>query len=220
MEDLSKIELEAKINLELGLKEKEMGEKLNTIGISEFKRAKVRKELAHKDFSLNRKRKEFSNDLQDLVEQKLELFKKNDLEFPKEEIEIERNIFKYFNILSEVQIQIAETQLEIAEKEFKISKERLKTAYETIYTAKERIELSKKQSNYIKSIKAKKPKKKIQKLNDNITIMSETILRDREDILKDLALIQQHEIELLELKKKLSSKLEQRERMRPVLSDK
>jgi hypothetical protein len=215
MEQLDKLQIAAKENLELAKKEKELAKKFNLTGISELKRAKVRKQLAEKNIKLNARRIDLAEKYEELLERKSQSINNEILEFSKKDIQFEKDYSHYIMLITDIQTQIAEIQLEMADLELDIASEKIKISHETEYAAKEREDLSKQQLAYIKAVSDKKSQNKISNLEEKYLLTQETLNQDRKDILEDLKTLKQKEVKLAELKKLHSLKLSEREKARP-----
>jgi len=215
MEDLKKLEKIAKENLELAIKEKELAGEFNLTGIKEYKRAKIRRELAEKNIKLNLVRQSLAKKYGDLLEKKTQNKNNELLEFSEEEIKFEKDYSDYLELINNIQIEISEIQVEIAKLEIDISADKIKISHETEYSAKEREKLGNIQLDYIKVVIDKKSENKISRLYEKYMMIQETLNRDRKDVLNDLKIIKQKEIRLADLKKLLSLKLSEREKIRP-----
>ena len=215
MEDLKNLEKIAKENLELAIKEKELAGEFNLTGIKEYKRAKIRRELAEKNIKLNLVRQSLAKKYGDLLEKKTQNKNNELLEFSEEEIEFEKDYSDYLELINNIQIEISEIQVEMANLEIDISADKIKISHETEYSAKEREKLGNIQLDYIKVVMDKKSEKKISRLYEKYMMIQETLNRDRKDVLNDLKILKQKEIRLADLKKLLSLKLSEREKIRP-----
>ena len=215
MEDLKNLEKVAKENIEIAIKEKELAKEFNLAGIKEYKRAKIRRELAEKNIKLNIVRQSLAKKYGALLEKKTQNKNNEILEFSEEEIKFEKDYSDYLELINNIQIEISEIQLEISKLEIEISADKIKISHETEYSAKERDELGNIQLDYIKAVMDKKSEKKISKLYEKYMMIQETLNKDRKDVLKDLKIIKQKEIRLADLKKLLSLKLSEREKIRP-----
>ena len=215
MEDLDKLQITAKSNLELAIKEKELAKNFNITGVSELKRAKIRRELAEKNIKLNARRKDLGEKYEELLEKKSQNINNEALEFSIEEIQFEKDYADYIMLITNIQTEIAEIQLMIADSELDIASEKIKISHETEYAAKEREKLGNMQLAYIKAVLDKKSENKISKLEEKYIMIQETLNKDRKDILEDLKTLKQKEVKLADLKKQLSLKLSEREKVRP-----
>ena len=215
MEDLKNLEKIAKENLELAIKEKELAGEFNLTGIKEYKRAKIRRELAEKNIKLNLVRQSLAKKYGDLLEKKTQNKNNELLEFSEEEIKFEKDYSDYLELINNIQIEISEIQVEMANLEIDISADKIKISHETEYSAKEREKLGNIQLDYIKVVMNKKSEKKISRLYEKYMMIQETLNRDRKDVLNDLKILKQKEIRLADLKKLLSLKLSEREKIRP-----
>ena len=215
MEDLKNLEKIAKENLELAIKEKELAGEFNLTGIKEYKRAKIRRELAEKNIKLNLVRQSLAKKYGDLLEKKTQNKNNELLEFSEEEIKFEKDYSDYLELINNIQIEISEIQVEMANLEIDISADKIKISHETEYSAKEREKLGNIQLDYIKVVMDKKSEKKISRLYEKYMMIQETLNRDRKDVLNDLKILKQKEIRLADLKKLLSLKLSEREKIRP-----
>lgn len=216
-EDLKKLELIANENLKLAEDEKDHVKLLNNAIINEIKRAKARKEFAQKELKLNGIREELVETYTKLIEKKRELVEKELINMNNKEIEVELDFSKYTELISKIQIEIAEIQYKIAELEVEIADQKSLIAYERNYVANDRIDMANKIFSYIKAIKKGKSEKKISTLQEEYLAIQETITANRKDIFKDLEKLKGIENILIDLKKELSIKLAEREKIRPKI---
>lgn len=219
MENLKNLEKVANANIELAIKEKELAKEFNLVGLEEYKRAEIRRELAEKNFKLNDTRQSLAKKYSVLLEKKVQNKHNEPLKFTDEEIKYEKDYIEYLKLINDIQVQIAKIQLEMAELEIKISADKIKISHEREYFAKEREKLGKKQLDYIKAKLGNKSEKKISKLYEKYLMIQETLYRDQKDIMIDLKELKQKEINLADLKKLHSLKLSEREKIRPQNTD-
>ena len=214
-EELKKLELIANENIELAQKEKSYVKQLNITIINELKKAKARKEFAQKELKLNVIREDLVDVYNKLIEKKKDVKEKELLDINDKEIEIEIDFSKYIELITKIQSEIAQIQFKIAESEIKIANQKTLIAYERNYVANERFDLSNKINDYIKAVRTGKSEKKISKLQDKYLNIQETLTKNRKDIFSDLNNLKKMENKLIDLKKELSSKLIEREKIRP-----
>ncbi|MFX1394667.1 MAG: hypothetical protein ACFFAH_13990 [Promethearchaeota archaeon] len=218
-EELKNLELIANENIELAQKEKNYVKQLNITIINELKRAKARKEFAQKELKLNIIREDLIDVYNKLIKKKKDLKEQELLGINDKEIEIETDFSKYLDLIAKIQSEIAQIQFKIAENEIKIANKKSLIAYERNYIANERFELSNKINDYIKAVRRGKSEKKISKLQDKYLTIQETLIKNRKDIFSDLNNLKKMENELIDLKKDLSTKLIEREKIRPKLKN-
>jgi len=214
-EELKNLELIANENIELAQKEKNYVKQLNITIINELKKAKARKEFAQKELKLNVIREDLVDVYNKLIEKKKDVKEKELLDINDKEIEIEIDFSKYIELITKIQSEIAQIQFKIAESEIKIANQKILIAYERNYVANERFDLSNKINDYIKAVRTGKSEKKISKLQDKYLNIQETLTKNRKDIFSDLNNLKKMENKLIDLKKELSSKLIEREKIRP-----
>jgi len=166
---------------------------------------------------LNGIREELVETYTKLIEKKRDLVEKEFINMNNKEIEVELDFSKYTELISKIQIEIAEIQYKIAELEVEIADQKTLIAYERNYVANERIDMANKILAYIKAIKKGKSEKKISNLQEEYLAIQETITANRKDIFKDLKKLKGIENNLIDLKKELSIKLAEREKIRPKI---
>jgi len=216
MEDVKKIESMAEENSNFAFQEKELARKSKEVAQSELKRAKTRETLAEKEFDLTKIKREWAEKKLNLFIQKTEVMKKGILEFSDADLKSEEAAASYNRRVAIIQEDIAKIHAETAGIEKDISKAMLNLAKDKIYAAEQRETLSKRQYEYIKAIKSNQPESKISNFKALIESHEKELAKARKIIVEKEMEIQDLQNDLANLKKKLSTKLAEREKIRPT----
>ncbi|MFX0060093.1 MAG: hypothetical protein ACFE85_10240 [Candidatus Hodarchaeota archaeon] len=216
MEDVKKIELMAEENSKLAIQEKQLAKQSKGVAQIELKRAKTRELLAEKEFELTKIKREWAEKKMNLFIQKTEVLKKGILDFSDADLKAEEAAASYNRRVAVIQEYIAKIHAETAGIEKKISKTMLNLTKDKIYAAEQREKLSKRQYEYIKAVKSNQPENKISNSKTLIENQEKELAKARKIIVEKEIEIQSLQNELANMKKKLSSKLSEREKIRPT----
>ncbi len=201
-------------NLKLSLYEKDLARKLKDLAKAEIARAKAKELLMKKELKLEESRKEVAEKRMKLVEKKLEIQKSGILKFSDEQLASEKNSAIYHENLSINQKEIAKINKKISEIEVEIAKQKVKLAEEKMDVGKVRGKLSEKQSAYVKAVDGGQPDEKVLKAKDEYRKYEEKLEEEIADVFKKEEDIKGRENKLADIKKQLSEKMAEREKIR------
>ncbi|MFX0026879.1 MAG: hypothetical protein ACFE8M_10760 [Candidatus Hermodarchaeota archaeon] len=216
MESIDKFEVMAQENLKLAKQEKELAKGSRLVGKSELKRAKARELLVKEELELARIKREWAEKKINLVIEKRNLKKKGYIEIEELDLKSEEESALYNQKIAIIQQQITEVSSDIAFLERKIAKKIINLVDDKLYAAKEREKLGKIQGNYAKDLKNKAPENKISIDKDQINKQEKLLSKARNTIIDEESDIRIKQNELSNLKKELSLKLSEREKIRHV----
>jgi len=214
MEKAENIEKIGNENLKLAEKEKEISLDTKKVAKLELKRSKAREGLVKADYDVSGIKKELAEKMKKLVEKKYDIM--NLVNYSEADLKAEMNAANYNDKLANSQIQIADIQKRIAHIEKEISEEKFKHAKENFNLAKERESLGKKQLSYVKSAQSQEPPEKISLSEQTYMRQEKELNKAKKDLMDRETKIKDKETELANLKKELSVKLDEREKIRPM----
>ncbi|MFW9951842.1 MAG: hypothetical protein ACFFKA_17130 [Candidatus Thorarchaeota archaeon] len=214
MEQIKNVERLAEENSNIAESEKESATEMIALASHTVKRAKAREMLVKTEIDLAIIRERLAEKTKKLVEKKEK--SKELLKFADDNIKAEKHQAIYNSKVAEVQIKIAEIQRKIARAETEIGEVEVKIANKKFDEAKERGKLAKKQFAYVKLAKANAPPEKISRAEETYFKIQKDLTRfemDRMELNRNIHIKQN---KLADLKKELSEKLSEREKIRPA----
>jgi hypothetical protein len=216
METINKYETMSQESLKLAKQEKELAKESLLVGKSEIKRAKAREMLVKEEMDLARIKREWAEKKINLVIEKRNLKKKGYIEIEEMDLKNEEEIALYNQKVAIVQEQIAKINTDIAYLERKIAKRIINLVDDKLDAADEREKLGKKQMQYVKDLKQKAAENKLSVDQADIASQENALNKARNTIIEVENEIRNKQIELANLKKDLSTKLSEREKIRPI----
>ncbi|MBY8983983.1 MAG: hypothetical protein KGD65_02845 [Candidatus Lokiarchaeota archaeon] len=213
MENIENLEIAANKNLDIAESEKILAKEFKLAIKLEQKRAKARETLVKNEIELAQIRERLAEKSNHLVKNKETV--KDILKFSENNLKIEKDYAIYNEKVAETQRNIAEVQRKIAHLERDIAGDEFKITNEKLNVAKERETLGKKQIAYIKLVKNNAPEEKITKAEKTYIEQQEKLYETMKSVVKKSTSIRRKEDGLADLKKALSEKLAEREKVRP-----
>ena len=214
MEEIKNVERLAEENSNIAEIEKESASEMKELAKYSVKRAKAREMLVRSEIELAIIRKRLAEKSLKLVERKEKA--KVLLKFADDSIKAEKNQAVYNSKVAEVQTKIAEIQRKIAHVEAEIGEVEVKLANKKLYEAKERGNLAKKQLAYVKLANTNAPGEKISKAEEAYLKIQIGLTKFEMDAMELNKSISVKQNKLADLKRKLSEKLSEREKIRPA----
>lgn len=216
METLKKFETMSQENLKLAKQEKELAKESLLVGKSEMKRAKARETLVKEELELARIKREWAEKKINLVIEKRNLKKKGYIDIEELDLKTEEETALYNQKVAIIQEQITQISSDTAYLERKIAKRIISLTDDKLDAAKERERLAKVQGKYAKDLNEKAPESKLSLDIEEITYQENALTKARNRIIDMENEIRLKQIELANLKKDLSTKLSEREKIRPI----
>ena len=214
MEEIKNVERLAEENSDIAGHEKDAAIEMKALAKQTVKRAKAREMLVKTEIELAIIRKRLAGKSKKLVERKEKA--KILLKFTDDILKAEKHQAIYNENVAEVQTEIAEIQRKIAHVETEISEVDVKVANNKLYEAKERGNLAKKQFAYVKLANTNAPGEKISKAEEAYLRIQKQFTKFEKDALELNKNISIKQNKLADLKKELSVKLSEREKIRPL----
>ncbi|MFX1594353.1 MAG: hypothetical protein ACFFCL_16805 [Promethearchaeota archaeon] len=219
MEPINKFENMAQENFRIAKQEKALAKESKLVGKTELKRAKARELLVEKELELARIKRAWAEKKINLVVDKRNLKKKGYIEIQENDLNSEEKTALVNQKIAIIQQQIAQLNSDIAFLERKMAKKLINLVTDKLDAAKEREKLAKIQEIYVKDLKAKLPESKLLEDLDQIKNQEKALNKARSTIVEGETEINKKQIELSNLKKELSLKLSEREKIRPGQSN-
>jgi len=213
LQNIKKIERLANENTNIAKKEKDTATEMKNLAKRAIKRAKAREMLVRNEIELAKIRERLAEKSKKLTETKEQV--KDILKLSEGNLIFEKNQAIYNEMVAQIQIEIAENQRRIAEQETEIAEVKIKLANKKFNAAKERGKLGKKQFIYVKLVKANSPEGKISKAEEAYLSQQKHLTKVEVDALEISKEIVKRQNNLANLKKILSEKLAEREKIRP-----
>ncbi|MFX1496666.1 MAG: hypothetical protein ACFFBH_03980 [Promethearchaeota archaeon] len=213
MENLELLEKSAIKNLKIALDEKKIAIESKNMAKAELKKAKAREQLSKKGLELAKIRKELAEQTTNLIKSKIaskDLFEYSDLG-----LNIEKKYALFNENLAHIQIEIAENHRKIAKVETDISEANKSLMDEKIHVAKEREKLGKLQLAYVKLVKAAASEEKKARAKEKFGSQQNDLKKSENRINEKMEIVRKKQNTLSDLKKKLTLKLSEREKIRP-----
>lgn len=217
IEDIESLEKIANENSQIAKEEILKAEDMLNLAKLEIKRATARKILVENEFELAKLREEIAERSKKLVEKKEKV--KALLKFSKEALIHELDQANYNEQIAEIQKEVAEVQKKIANKETNIAEVKKKFITKKKNEAEERKNLAKKQLLYVKLVKNSDSNEKIANAQKTYLKQQEILSKMETEVNQINRKIGEKQIELANLKKQLSAKLAEREKIRPIISN-
>jgi hypothetical protein len=222
MENIEKFEKMSQENQRIAQQEKDLAKQAKEVGKSEIKRAKAREALVDKEFELTKIKRAWAEKKINLVIEKRDLKKKGFFEVEDLDLKTEEEVALYNQKIAIIQEQIADLNRDIAFLEKRIAKRMITLVDDKLFASKEREKLAKTQETYVKTLKEKQTQDKISVAENDMKLQEKAVNKARNYITEEEMGINQLQNELSNLKKKLSQKLSEREKIRlaqPSASD-
>ncbi|MFW9824141.1 MAG: hypothetical protein ACFFE4_14450 [Candidatus Thorarchaeota archaeon] len=179
----------------------------------ELKSAKARELLAKSEIKLANLKQILAERSKNLIERKENV--KDILNFSNNNLKSEEDYANYNLKIAEIKKSVAEVQSKIAYLDKQISEQELKIINDKFEVAKEREILSKKQLNFVKLVKISALRGKLAKAEEAYLNQQKKLNEAIRTVIKKTTEIRIKEDKLADLKKELSEKLAQREKIRP-----
>jgi len=213
LESIENLEITANKNLDIAKNEKILTKDFKLTIKLEQKRAKARETLVKSEIELAKMRERLAEKNIKLVRNKENV--KDILKFSDIDLEIEEKYIIYSEKIAEAQRNVAEVQRKIAHIEIDIAEDEMKIINEKLKVAKEREVLANKQLKYIKLMKTSALNEKITKAEKDYLNQQLHLTKAMKEVSEKSAAIRKKEDNLANLKKALSEKLAEREKIRP-----
>jgi len=214
MEEVKNVERLAIENSRIAKDEKAKAEEMKLSAKQEVKRAKAREMLVKTEIELAKIREKLAERSRKLVERKEKV--KNLLKFSEATLLTELSQAHYNENVAEIQKEVAEIQRKIANAETEIVEVNLKHANKKLYESKERGNLAKKQFAYVKLVDSNAADEKVAKAEEAYLNQQNDLVKFDTDTLKINKNLVEKQNKLANLKKELSEKLGEREKIRPT----
>jgi hypothetical protein len=213
MENVENLEIKAQRNIDIAVKEKLIYKDSKITAKQELKSAKARENLVKNEIVLANLKQNLAEKSKKLVENKEKV--KDILKFSNNNLKNEEDYATYNIQIAGIKKSIAEVQKKIAHLEKEIAEKELKIINEKLDVAKERELLGKKQFNYVKLVRNSLPNEKLKKAEEEYLSKEKNLTRAIKEVYNKSIEIRRKEDNLADLKKELSEKLDQREKIRP-----
>ncbi|MFX1529872.1 MAG: hypothetical protein ACFFBC_02040 [Promethearchaeota archaeon] len=213
MENGENLEIIAQKNIEIAENEKLIYNSSKITFKQELKSAKARELLVKNEIELAKFKQKLAEKSKELVEKK-EAFK-DILNFSNNNLKSEEQYAIYNEKIAGIKKVIAEVQRQVAYLDKLIAEEELKISNEKLKVAKEREKLARNQLHYANLIKISATNEKLTKA-ENLCLRQQKILNKTiKKVYEKSIEIRVNEDKLADLKKELSEKLAEREKIRP-----
>ncbi|MFX1259312.1 MAG: hypothetical protein ACFFAN_15765 [Promethearchaeota archaeon] len=213
MENVEDLEMIANENITIAKNEKVIYNDSKMVFKQALKRAEARENLVKSEIELAKLKERLSEKSKKMIERKEKI--KDILNFSGNHLRIETDYAIYNENIAEAQKEIAKVQKNIAIMEKQIAEEELKILNEKFDVSKERELLGKKQLNYVRLMKISAPNGKLTKAEEEYLNQQKKLNEAIKDVYKKSVEIMKTEDKLADLKKELSFKLVEREKIRP-----
>jgi len=213
MENAENLEIIAQKNLDIAENERLIYKDSKMKVKQDLKSAKAREILVKNEIELAKLKLRLAEKSKKLVERKGEV--KDILDFSNNNLKNEEDYVIYNVKIAGIKKSIAEVQRKISYLDREIAEEELKIIKEKLNVVKEREILGKKQFNYVKLMKISAPSEKLTKAEKDYLDQQKELNEAIKDVYKKSIEIKKKEDKLADLKKELSEKLAQREKIRP-----
>ncbi|MFW9772622.1 MAG: hypothetical protein ACFFEO_10750 [Candidatus Thorarchaeota archaeon] len=213
MENTDNLKVIAQKNLDIAENERLICKTSKLKVKQDLKSAKVRESLVKNEMELAKLKLILADKNKELIERKGEV--KDILNFSNNNLKSEEEYAIYNGKIAVIKRSIAEVQKKISHLDREIAEEELKIINEKLRVAKERELLAKMQFNYIKLIQKSAPNEKLTKIKEDTINQQEELYEAIKDVYKKSVEIGSKEDELADLKKLLSERLSEREKIRP-----
>ncbi len=214
MEEVKNVESMAIENSKIAKDEKFKAEAMKKLTKQEVKRAKAREMLVKNEIELAKIRENLAEESKKLVERKEKV--KKILNFSEASLKAELNQAVYNEKVAEVQKDVAEIQRKITHTETEITEVNLKLVRKKLNEAKGRSNLAKKQFVYVKLVNANAPGEKVGKAEEVYLKLQKHLTKFETDAMEINKEMVEKQNKLANLKKQLSEKLAEREKIRPI----
>jgi hypothetical protein len=213
MESANNIERMAIENLSIAKKEKELANISIAAVKYELNKAKARESLVKNEIDLVNIGKKLAVENAKFVQRKQEVAEL--LKLSDSNLAIEKDYATYYEQVMFAQIEIAEVHRKMAKLEKKIAHEKIDIFYDRIFNAKQRERLSKFQFACLRLLKSKASQGKILKSEAHYKQKQEAVTETENQILEKTRNLIKKENKISDLKKELSERLSEREKIRP-----
>ncbi|MFW9782554.1 MAG: hypothetical protein ACFFFB_09765 [Candidatus Heimdallarchaeota archaeon] len=213
MENTDNLKVIAQKNLDIAENERLICKTSKLKVKQDLKSAKVRESLVKNEMELAKLKLILADKNKELIERKGEV--KDILNFSNNNLKSEEEYAIYNGKIAVIKRSIAEVQKKISHLDREIAEEELKIINEKLRVAKERELLAKMQFSYIELIQKSAPSEKLTKIKEDTINQQEELYEAIKDVYKKSVEIGIKEDELADLKKLLSEKLSEREKIRP-----
>ena len=214
MAEVKNVERLAEENSNIAKSEKESASELKALAKQTLKMAKAREMLVKNEIDLAKIRERLAEKSKKLVESKEKV--KELLKFGNDILKAEKIQAIYNEKVAEIQTKIAEIQAKYANVEVEIAEVKIKLANKKFDEAKERDNLAKKQLVYVKLVNTNAPGEKISKAEQAYLKIQKDLTKFETDAMEINKNIVGKQNKLADLKKELSEKLSEREKIRPA----
>jgi hypothetical protein len=214
MEEVKNVERLAIENSNIAKDEKLKAEEMKKLTSQEIKRAKAREMLVRNEIELAQLREKLAERSKKLVDRKEKV--KNLLNLSEANLKVELSQALYNEKVAEIQKQVAEIQRKIAHAETEIEEVNLKLTNVKRDESKGRADLAKKQFKYVKLVNGNAPDEKVVKAKDIYLKKQKDLNEFETDVMEINKEMVEKQNKLANLKKELSEKLAEREKIRPI----
>ena len=214
MKNLENLERKAQQNQKLAQNENEFAKNLKLEAKSELKRAKIRQKLFLQEMEIAMIRETLAEKKFALVKRKKKIKDEELLKIPDEELRHESDYANYYKELAKNSSDIAIIHKKTASEAEKIARLKINLANDKMTLAHERNNLAKKQLQYIKLARGNASENKITNAEQKYKDQGERVWKFRDKIIKKENQMKSNENELANLKKQLSIKLSEREKIK------
>ncbi|MFX1324999.1 MAG: hypothetical protein ACFE8N_08580 [Promethearchaeota archaeon] len=213
MENTDNLKVIAQKNLDIAENERLICKASKVKVKQDLKNAKIRESLVKNEIELAKLKLILADKNKDLIGRKGEL--KDILNFSNNNLKSEEEYAIYNGKIAVIKRSIAEVQNKISHLDREIAEEELKIINKKLRVVKERELLAKMQFDHIKLIKKSAPSEKLTKIKEDTINQQKELYEAMKDVYRKSVGIRSKEDELADLKKVLSEKLSEREKVRP-----
>ena len=211
--DIERLESASINNLELSNSEKILAKEYETLAKQELKKAQARETLSKRQLDIAKTKQKLAEKTRKFIEDKEKV--QEILTLSESGLKIEKENAQYTELLAIAQIEIAEIHKKIANIEKDLAEAKLTLAQDKMNLANIRFKLSSMQSNYIKLKVKGKSEDKLKKVEADFKNQEQDLVNSQIKVSQKVKEINKIENTIADLKKKLGSKLLERERIRP-----
>lgn len=211
--DIERLENASIKNLELSNSEKILAKESEILAKQELKRAEAREILSKRQLDLAKTKQKLAEKTRIFIQDKEKV--QEILTLSESGLKIEKENAQYTELLAIAQIEIAELHKKIANIEKDLAEAKLTLAQDKMNLANIRFKLSGMQSNYIKLKVKGKSEDKLKKVEADYKKQEQDLVNAQVKISQKVKDVNKIENAIADLKKKLGSKLLERERIRP-----
>ena len=213
MKNLENLERKAQQNQKLAQNEIEFARNFKLEAKSELKKAKISQKLFLQEMEIAMIRETLAEKKFALVQRKKKIKDEELLKITDEELKHESDYANYYKQLAKNSSDIAIIHKETASEAEKIAKLKLNLAFDKMTLAHERNNLAKQQFQYIKLVRENASENKITNTEQKYKNQGENVWKIRDKLIKKENQMKSKENELANLKKQLSLKLSEREKI-------